>query len=63
MKYNKTIMTKLINEHRNLHDELKMIKKDMGLEKNLAIKALYHAVVAEEGPYMREYQELERQMR
>ena len=60
MKYNKSIMVKLINEHRSLHDELKMIKKDMGLEKNLAIKALYHAVVAEEGPYMREYQELER---
>lgn len=53
-------MTKLINEHRELHDELKRIKKDMGLEKNLAIKALYHSAVAEEGPYMKEYQELER---
>lgn len=62
MKYNKSVMTKLINEHRSLHDELKTIKKEMGLEKNLAIKALYHSVVAEEGPYMKEYQELERIM-
>ncbi len=60
MKYNKTVMTKLINQHRELHDELKKIKVDMGLEKNLAIKALYHSVVAESGPYMQEYQELER---
>lgn len=52
-------MTKLINEHRELHDELKKIKKEMGLEKNLAIKALYHSAVAEDGPYMREYQDLE----
>ena len=62
MKYNKAVMTKLINEHRALHDELKMIKKEMGLEKNLAIKALYHSAVAEEGPYMKDYQELERVM-
>lgn len=60
MKYNKTIMTKLINEHRDLHDELKRIKKEMGLEKNFAIKALYHSAVAEDGPYMKDYQELER---
>lgn len=60
MKYNKTIMTKLINEYRELHDELKRIKVEMGLEKNLAIKALYHSAVADNGRYMREYQELER---
>ena len=59
MKYSKTTMLKLINEHRELHDELKKIKKEMGLEKNLAVKALYHSAVANEGPYMREYQELE----
>ena len=53
-------MTKLINQHRELHDELKKIKLEMGLEKNLAIKALYHSVVANSGPYMQEYQDLER---
>lgn len=60
MKYNKSVMMKLINQHRELHDELKRIKVKMGLEKNLAIKALYHSVVADNGPYMKEYQELDR---
>ncbi|MBY0123599.1 hypothetical protein [Bacillus sp. S/N-304-OC-R1] len=60
MKYNKIIMTKLINEHRELHDELKKIKVEMGLEKNLAIKALYHSAVADNGRFMKDYQELER---
>lgn len=53
-------MIKLINEHRELHDELKKIKVEMGLEKNLAIKALYHSVVADNGPYMKDYQALDR---
>ena len=60
MKYNKVIMLKLINEHRALHDELKTIKKEMGLEKNLAVKALYHSAVADSGRYMQDYQDLER---
>lgn len=60
MKYNKTVMTKLINQHRELHDELKKIKLEMSLEKNLAIKALYHTAVADNGPYMKDYQNLER---
>ena len=60
MKYNKSIMLKLINEHRELHDELKTMKKEMGLEKNLAVKALYHSAVADDGPYMKDYQDLDR---
>ena len=60
MKYNKAIMLKLINEHRELHDELKMMKKEMELEKNLAVKALYHSAVADGGRYMQDYQDLER---
>ena len=60
MRYNKTVMTKLINEHRELHDELKRVKKEMGLEKNLAIKAIYHSMVADNGPFMQDYQELDR---
>ncbi|WP_040226575.1 hypothetical protein [Bhargavaea cecembensis] len=60
MKYNKSIMLKLINEHRELHDELKRLKAEMGLEKNFAVKALYHSYVAEDGPYMKEYQNLDR---
>ncbi|MET3575508.1 hypothetical protein ABID49_001413 [Bhargavaea ullalensis] len=53
-------MLKLINEHRELHDELKRLKAEMGLEKNFAVKALYHSFVAEDGPYMKEYQDLDR---
>ena len=60
MKYNKAIMLKLINEHRELHDELKTMKKEMELEKNLAVKALYHSAVADGGPYMKDYQDLDR---
>ncbi|MGM9943402.1 MAG: hypothetical protein ACI33M_00585 [Lysinibacillus sp.] len=60
MKYNKSIMLKLINEHRELHDELKTMKKEMELEKNLAVKALYHSAVADGGRYMQDYQDLER---
>ena len=60
MKYNKAIMLKLINEHRELHDELKKTKKEMALEKNLAVKALYHSAVADGGRYMQDYQALER---
>ncbi|MEG0383359.1 MAG: hypothetical protein RR587_00920 [Solibacillus sp.] len=60
MKYNKTIMLKLINEHRELHDELKRLKAEMGLEKSFAIKAVYHSFVASDGPYIRDYQDLER---
>jgi hypothetical protein len=59
MRYNKKVMTKLINQNRELHDELKKVKIEMGLEKNLAIKALYHSVVADNGPYMQEYRDLE----
>ncbi|WP_274310025.1 hypothetical protein [Solibacillus daqui] len=60
MRYNKTIMLKLINEHRELHDELKKLKSEMGLEKNFAVKALYHSMVADSGPYMQDYQDLDR---
>ena len=60
MKYNKSIMLKLINEHRELHDELKTMKKEMELEKNLAVKALYHSAVADGGRYMKDYQDLDR---
>lgn len=59
MKYNKAVMTKLINQHRELHHELKKLKQDMGLDKNTAIKALYHSMVADSGPYMNDYKELE----
>ncbi|HWK24607.1 MAG TPA: hypothetical protein VNS08_16450 [Ureibacillus sp.] len=60
MKYSKATMLKLVNEERELHDELKTIKSEMGLEKNLALKALYHSAVADGGRYQVRYQELDR---
>lgn len=60
MKYNKTTMTKLINQQSELHEELKRLKTEMGLEKNLAIKALYHSFVANSGKYMDEYKKIDR---
>ncbi len=60
MKYSKSTMLKLVNEERALHDELKRIKSEMGLEKNLALKALYHSSVADGGRYQVRYQELDR---
>lgn len=59
MKYNNKTMLKLINEHRELHDKLKKLKIEFGLEKSAAVRALYHSEVAEEGPFMRDYQALE----
>jgi hypothetical protein len=59
MKFNNKTMLKLINEHRELHDKLKKLKSEFGLEKNAAVRALYHSEVAEEGPYMKDYQDLE----
>lgn len=53
-------MLKLINMHRELHDELKTIKKDMELDKTAAVKALYHSVVADGGRFMQDYQDLEK---
>lgn len=60
MKYSKSTMLKLVNEERELHDELKRIKSEMGLEKNLALKAIYHSMVADGGRYQVRYQELDR---
>lgn len=62
MKYNQKIMLKLINENRELHDKMKSLKKEFELEKSAAVRALYHAEVAEDGPYMRDYQAIENEM-
>ncbi|MBK3496676.1 hypothetical protein JFL43_17775 [Viridibacillus sp. YIM B01967] len=59
MKYSKSQMQKLINENKELHQKFKELKKSMGLEKNYAMKALYHAEVTDGGPYQRAYQELD----
>jgi hypothetical protein len=60
MKYNKTTMTKLIDQKIELRQELKRLKAEMDLEKDFAVKALYHSFVANSGKYMEDYKALER---
>ncbi|MGE7090405.1 hypothetical protein ACQKII_02875 [Lysinibacillus sp. NPDC048646] len=59
MKYFKPQMQQLVREHRELHDQLKTLMADMDLQKNYALKALYHAEVADGGRYQKDYQDLD----
>jgi hypothetical protein len=52
-------MQQLINENKELHTKFKELKKSLDLEKNYALKALYHAEVADGGKYQQAYQELD----
>ncbi|MGG0656412.1 hypothetical protein [Rummeliibacillus pycnus] len=59
MKYSKSQMQQLVNNDKNLQKRLKEIMKSMELEKNFALKALYHTDVADGGKYQQAYQELD----
>ena len=59
MKYSNTQMQQLVNNDKNLQKRLKEIMKSMELEKNFALKALYHSDVADGGKYQLAYQELD----
>jgi 23S rRNA C2498 (ribose-2'-O)-methylase RlmM len=59
MKYIKSQMKQLIKENKELHTRLKELKKEHGLEKNIALKALYHSEVAEGGKYQAAYQAMD----
>ena len=59
MKYMKSQMKRLIKEEKELQVRLKEVMDEHGLEKPLAIKALYHSEVADGGKYMKEYQALD----
>jgi len=52
-------MQQLVNNDKNLQKRLKEIMKSMELEKNFALKALYHSDVADGGKYQLAYQELD----
>ena len=54
-------MQRLVNENRELHDRLKVLMRDMDLQKNYALKALYHSEVADGGRYQQDYQALDNQ--
>ena len=59
MKYLKSQMQQLIKENKELHTRFKELKAEYGLEKNNAIKALYHSEVADGGKYQVAYQALD----
>jgi len=52
-------MQQLVKENRELHDRLKELMSEMDLQKNYALKALYHAEVADGGRYQQDYQALD----
>lgn len=60
MKYVKTQMKQLVKDNKDLQMRLKDMMQEHDLEKNLALKALYHSEVAAGGKYQTAYQELDR---
>ncbi len=59
MKYVKSQMNHLVKENKELQKHLKELMVNMDLEKNFALKALYHSEVADGGKYQSAYQELD----
>ncbi|RNF39705.1 hypothetical protein [Planococcus salinus] len=59
MKYTKTKMEQLVKENPELKKRLNALMKEMELEKNFALKALYHSEVTDNGPYQSAYQDLD----
>jgi hypothetical protein len=55
----KSQMKQLIKDNKELQNRLKELMKDHELEKEFALKALYHAEVAEGGKYQLAYQALD----
>ncbi len=59
MKFVKSQMKLLIKDNKELQTRLKELMEEHELEKNFALKALYHAEVAEGGKYQLAYQALD----
>ncbi|MCI2254814.1 hypothetical protein RG959_00580 [Domibacillus sp. 8LH] len=59
MKYLKPQMKQLVKENEELQLRLKELMKEHNLEKNFALKALYHAEVADGGKFQFAYQALD----
>ncbi len=59
MKYMKSQMKQLIKDNKDLQKRLKELMEEHDLEKNFALKALYHSEVAEGGKYQLAYQALD----
>jgi hypothetical protein len=59
MKFIKSQMKQLIKDNKELQTRLKELMVEHELEKNFALKALYHTEVAEGGKYQLAYQALD----
>ncbi|MCM3588898.1 hypothetical protein M3182_25065 [Mesobacillus maritimus] len=59
MKYFKSQMKQLVKENHELQKRLNELINEHELEKNLALKALYHSEVADGGKYQSAYQALD----
>lgn len=59
MKYLKSQMKQLIKDNEELQKRLKELMEEHELEKNFALRALYHSEVAEGGKYQAAYQKLD----
>lgn len=52
-------MKQLVKENKELQTHLKTLMEEHDLEKNFALKALYHSEVADGGKYQLAYQALD----
>lgn len=59
MKFFKSQMKQLVKDNDELQQRLRELMDEHGLEKNFALKALYHSEVAEGGKYQTDYQALD----
>lgn len=59
LKYFKSQMKQLVKENKDLQHHLKELINEHKLEKNFALKALYHSEVADGGKYQSAYQALD----
>ncbi|MCD8508694.1 MAG: hypothetical protein LRY73_01510 [Bacillus sp. (in: Bacteria)] len=59
MRYSQPQMQKLIQNNKELQQKLKALMAEHDLEKVYAVKALYHAEVADGGKYQKAYRELD----
>lgn len=60
MKFLKSQMKQLVKDNAELQNNLKELIDEHQLEKNFALKALYHSKVAEGGKYQQAYQALDK---
>ncbi|ADU29426.1 MULTISPECIES: hypothetical protein [Evansella] len=59
MRYSQPQMNKLIQNNKELQQKLKALMAEHDLEKIYAVKALYHAEVADGGKYQKDYRALD----